>query len=268
LSELGITAKKSRGQNFLYDRNAAEQIVSFADLRQGPVIEVGPGLGTLTELLAKRTANLTLIELEQTFADHLVQRGIIADPAQVIVGDARSINLEQHFPGQAISVISNVPYSISTDLVLWVLEQRRVVRRACFLLQREFAERLASGPGSKRYGSLSVWRALFATAELGPRIPGTVFHPPTKVESQVIRMDIQEHPRIPVEDLHMFRTVVRAAFSQRRKMLSNSLQGLFETKAQTAAALLNMAIDPNLRVEQVTLEQFARIASALKKNEQ
>ena len=162
-------------------------------------------------------------------------------------------------------VASNVPYSISTDVTLWVLKNRSSIVRASLLLQKEFARRLAADPGGREYGSLTVARTLYAEAELGPIIPGDAFVPPTEVESQAIQLVLREAPLIEGIDPERLESVVRTAFGQRRKTLLNSLSrypGL-DSKATLEKILLECGIDPQRRAETLSVEEFGELAKKL-----
>lgn len=262
LSAVGVRPTKARGQNFLTDDGIAARIAAFARIEPGaPVLEIGPGLGILTRELLAHTPRVTAVEIELELASDLRQR---FPGLEVIEGDIRSVALAQLATDEKIYVVGNIPYSISSEVILWVLSQIEHVRAASFLLQREFAERIAATPGNRSYGSLTVQRIVVADAELGEIIPGEVFVPPTKVESRVLRLTPLRCPRVEIADAARFELVVRGAFSQRRKTILNSLSaaGIWPDKESARLALERSGIDPGTRAESVTVEQFAALACA------
>lgn len=264
---MGVTPRKSRGQNYLCDRGIIERIVKFAHVTAADnVIEIGPGLGALTDSLVAAAGRYTAIELEPACRQHLAATCPGLSEDQVVIADVRSISL----PGEAFgpspyTIVSNVPYSLSSEITLWLLKHRSVVTRASFLLQREFAERLAASPGTKAYGSLTVLRSLYSDAKLGPIIPGTVFLPPAEVESRLIEMTMLPGPRVAVHDEGLFERVLRAAFSTRRKTLLNSLSGstLGIEKAAVRDILAAAAIEEGRRAETLSLAEFAVLANTV-----
>jgi len=258
LAKLGITPSKLRGQNFLTDRNAVREILDFAELRHfETVVEVGPGLGALTYELALRTSDLYLVEIEEGFSKDLREKLEV----KVIQKDIRDVFLKEHFNKKVI-VVSNVPYSISTDFSLWLFREHELISSASLLLQKEFAQRLGAGPGSRAYGSLSVLRALYATATLGPIVPPTAFYPAPKVESQLIRLEFGS-PEISIDSALQpeFEKFVRACFSQKRKTLSNALSSsaLFESKDETKEFLSQAHLPTTARAEELEPKKLLEI---------
>lgn len=270
LRELGISPSKGRGQNFLIDDGVVRSIAAHARIQQDErVIEVGPGLGALTRHLLGRSATFVAVELEDAFAGYLLRSLPQLSSSQIIRRDVRTVSLRgpelAPFGPPPFVVISNVPYSISSEFFLWLVENRAAVARASLLLQREFAERLAAPPGSRTYGSLSVLRALYADASLGPIVSGDRFIPPAEVESRMLELRFLPAPRIAVSDESHFERVVRSSFGQRRKTLLNSLTGSrrFGDKERVTAALRDAAIDPQRRAETLSLEEFVRLSEKL-----
>jgi 16S rRNA (adenine1518-N6/adenine1519-N6)-dimethyltransferase len=260
LRDLQVRPSKERGQNFLIRPEVIESIVNFAAAPGGMhLVEIGPGMGALTQHLAT-AGRLTLIEIEPNFCAHLRAK---YPHVEIINQDVREVDFASI--GDALFVFGNIPYVFSTDIVFTLIRYRQVVRHAVLMVQREFAERLAASPGGRDYGSISVAVQLHADVELGPIVPGTSFHPPTSVESQVMKLTFLPEPRVPVGDPAFFETVVRAAFSQRRKKLINSLlsRGRW-SKEQILAALAGASISPDVRPEQLTISQFAELAAQLR----
>ncbi len=260
LRDLQVRPSKERGQNFLIRPDVIDSIVTFAAAPAGMhVVEIGPGMGALTQRIVSADT-LTLIEIEPKFCAHLAAT---YPNVQIINQDVREVNFESI--GDSLFVFGNIPYVFSTDIVFTLIRHRRVVRQAVLMVQREFAQRLAASPGGRDYGSLSVAVQMHADVELGPVVPGTSFHPPTSVESQVLKLTFLEAPRVAVDDPEFFEVVVRSAFSQRRKKLINSLlsRGRW-SKEQILTALAAASISPDVRPEQLTIAQFAQLAKQLR----
>lgn len=259
LRDLNVTPRKSRGQNFLIDSSVINETLAFADLEVGEnVVEIGPGLGALTEALHRR-GSLTVIEIERRFCDDLKTR---FPDIRIICRDVREVDFSRE--GSDLSILGNLPYAYSSDIVFHLISHASSIRRAVLLLQKEFVERMASGPGGRNYGALSIGCQLWADIRKGPVVRGESFHPPARVESQLVELRFLKEPRYPVGDLRWFRSVVRAAFSQRRKKLANSLQGLLRSDIDEVRRYLEQAgIDPSRRAETVSTAEFAGLSNVL-----
>lgn len=260
LRDLDVRPSKERGQNFLIRPEVIDSIVEFAEApSDAHIVEIGPGMGALTAKLADRE-RFTVIEIESNFCRHLAE----AYPRiQIINQDVRKVDFSTI--GQKLFVFGNIPYVFSTDIVFHLLENRSVVQHAVLMVQREFAERVAASPGNRQYGSLSVAIQMFADTTLGPIVPGNSFHPPTAVESRVMKITFLSAPRVDVEDARHFEIVVRAAFAQRRKKLVNSLMSTGRwTKERVNAALSAASISPDIRAEQLGIAEFAELARQLR----
>lgn len=256
-----VRPSKQRGQNFLLRPDVVAEIVAFAGVpTSAHIVEIGPGTGALTRQLTW-AHTLTLVELEPGFCEHL--RGEFP-AARVCMADARSFDFTA-LAGE-VHVFGNIPYVFSTEIVLHLISQRAVVRSATLMVQREFAARLAAPPGGRTYGSISVAVQLWADVELGMVVPGTAFHPPTQVESQIIKLTFRTEPRVALPDPEHFERVVRAAFGQRRKKILNSIAacGVWSREC-ILAALTGAQIDPGTRPEQLGCAQFAALAELLLK---
>lgn len=259
LSELKLRPLKSRGQNFIIDPAVPAAIVEFGRADQArQIVEIGPGLGALTELLS-RYGELTVVEIEPKFCRDLERRfpGI-----RVIEGDIRGVSFSAL--GRDLVVFGNLPYAFSTEIIFHLIENASCIKRAVLLLQRQFAERLAAKPGGRDYGVLSISCQLWADIVLGPLISGRAFHPPAKVESRLVELVFSGAPRYEIGDLSWFNMAVRAAFFRRRKKLINSLEaaGLFPRK-KIEEALEHAAIDGARRPETLSIEEYVRLASLL-----
>jgi 16S rRNA (adenine1518-N6/adenine1519-N6)-dimethyltransferase len=259
LSGLGVKPSKGRGQNFTIDPEVISRILEFSPVLEAlPIIEIGPGLGALTAELLK-AGHVTAIEIEKALVPELEAK---YSNLTVLNHDIREFNLSTL--GEKIQVYGNLPYSISTEIVMHTLKYGSIVQRATYLLQREFVERLGAKPGGRDYGSLSIAVQLHADVELGPKVAGNSFHPPTKVESQVVRIVPLKKPRVELKDPKFFELVVRTAFRQRRKQLPNCLKALPNIDADDIrTALTQSDIDPQRRPETLSIEEFARLTTTL-----
>lgn len=260
LSQVQVRPSKERGQNFLIDHSVIDSIVSFGDPKLGDaVVEIGPGLGALTEKLQAITP-LTIIEIEPQFCKDLQTR---FSSLQVINQDVRTVDFSTI--GKDLVVFGNLPYSFSTDIIFHLIDQRRSIARAIVMLQKEFADRMGAGPGGKDYGVLSISCQLFCDIRLGRVVPGNSFHPPTKVQSRVLEMKFLPEPRFPIPDLDWFKRVVKGAFLQRRKKIHNSLKAsCIRSGEQIMEALQRAGIDSNRRAETLSIEEFVKLSETLR----
>ncbi len=262
LRDLNVAPRKERGQNFVIDPGVIQEILAFASPgADEEIVEIGPGLGALTERLRENASSpITVIEIERAFCEELSAR---FPEIRVMCEDVRRVDLASL--GTNLTIFGNLPYSYSTDIVFHLVSHASSLRRAVLLLQREFVERMAADPGSRTYGALSIGCQLWADINEGPVVSGTSFHPPAHVDSRLVELRFFDSPRCHVEDQRWFRSVVRAAFSERRKMLSNSIKGLLRIDAAEARHMLEAAgIDPARRAETLSVEEFARLSNALK----
>ncbi len=269
LDTLGVRPKKSRGQNFLFEKGAIQKILTFAAVRPDEdLLEVGPGLGAITERVSAEGHSFRAVDVEPKFIEYL-QGALPAIPAEnFLCRDIRETTLADlgFSPARPATVVSNVPYSLSSEFILWLVTQSASVARASLLLQREFAERVAAAPGGKDYGSLSVWCALVADVRLGPKISGNCFFPAADVESRLVELRMLEEPRFDVGDRDHFERALRASFAKRRKTILNSLHSSehFGEKAEVERRLQIAGIDPGRRGETLTLAEFVALSAALR----
>jgi 16S rRNA (adenine1518-N6/adenine1519-N6)-dimethyltransferase len=260
LAELGVRPHRQFGQHFLINPAIVSRMVEAAELRpQDAVLEIGPGLGVLSGELAARAARLYLVDVDTILAARLEKQFADHEHVQVATADFLSLDIEAVFPDPEIHVVASLPYNVATPILFRFLEYRHKFRTATVMIQKEVAERLTAIPGTKAYGVPSVLTQLYGTVTtictVGPRS----FFPPPKVESQVIRIEFQIQPKVPVDDGVAFRRLVKAAFAQRRKTLRNTLraagyENLDETSEKTG-------IDFQRRGETLTLEEFAILAN-------
>ena len=252
--------KKHLGQNFLYDSSILNRIIQAAELSaEDTIVEIGPGPGRLTKMLAEKAKRLIAIELDPELYERLKGDFIAYRNVEIIHEDALK------FPFETIGsfkVVANIPYYITTPIIFRLLEARGYLRSMTLTTQKEVAERIAAEPGGKYYGVLTIMIQYFAQPELKFIIPKEAFRPIPKVDSAVVHMKILERPRVMVRDEKMFFKLVRTAFSQRRKTLSNSLKGLGEDIREV---MISAGIDPQRRPETLSLEEFAKLSDALSK---
>jgi 16S rRNA (adenine1518-N6/adenine1519-N6)-dimethyltransferase len=251
-------AKKHLGQNFLYDPSLLTKIIDAADLSgNDTVVEIGPGPGRLTRLLADAVKKVIAVELDEALYERLRSEFVGYRNVELIHGDAMKFPYENV---GTFKVVSNIPYYITTPIVFRLLEAKGNLESMTLTIQKEVAERIAAAPGGKDYGVLSIMVQYHAMPEMQFIIPKEAFRPAPKVDSAVLYMKILEKPSVEVEDEEMFFRVVKTAFSQRRKTLSNSLKGFGGNIKELLTAA---GIDPGRRPETLSLEEFARLSDLL-----
>lgn len=267
LAEHGLRPSRALGQHFVADPNTVRRVVRLAGVGPGSaVVEVGPGLGSLTLALADAGAGVVAVEVDAGLAG--VVREVVAGRAvEVVEADALHVDwerlLSRPVPGTgddaaAWSLVANLPYNVATPLVVGVLEGAPRVRRLLVMVQREVGERLAASPGSGAYGAVSVKVAYWATASVVGRVPPTVFVPRPRVESALVRIERRDEPAVPASVVGYDRLVevVRAGFAQRRKMLRRALAGVVGPEAFAAAG-----VAPEARAEELDVEAWGRLAA-------
>ncbi|MFC4075554.1 16S rRNA (adenine(1518)-N(6)/adenine(1519)-N(6))-dimethyltransferase RsmA [Salinithrix halophila] len=268
----GLTLKKSLGQHFLTDRHILDRILDAAEL--GPetgVLEIGPGVGALTERLAQEAKAVVAVELDNRLVPVLEELFAPFPSVQIIHGDAMQVNLLDLIETRLgdcrqRSVVANLPYYVTSPILMRLLEERLPLDSIVVMIQKEVAERLTAEPGSKAYGSITVTTQYYTQPEWVTRVPAHVFLPRPQVDSAVIRLRVRETPAVSVSDEHLFFRVVRSAFGQRRKTLPNALSaGLFggKRKGELTDWLVEADIDPKRRGETLSLVEFARLANLL-----
>ncbi|MBB3870220.1 16S rRNA (adenine1518-N6/adenine1519-N6)-dimethyltransferase [Parageobacillus toebii NBRC 107807] len=274
LEKYGFSFKKSLGQNFLIDTNILRKIVDFAELSdETGAIEIGPGIGALTEQLARRAKKVVAFEIDQRLLpileDTLSPYGNIRIIHQdVLKADIHRV-ISEEFTGMTdIMVVANLPYYVTTPIIMKLLTDRLPIRGMVVMLQKEVADRLAAKPGTKDYGSLSIAVQYYTEAETVMTVPRTVFIPQPNVDSAVIRLIKRKQPPVKVEDEAFFFQVVRASFAQRRKTILNNLVNNLPNgkamKEQIERVLTETDIDPRRRGETLTMEEFAALSNALR----
>ncbi|MGQ0793085.1 MAG: 16S rRNA (adenine(1518)-N(6)/adenine(1519)-N(6))-dimethyltransferase RsmA [Deltaproteobacteria bacterium] len=252
--------KKSFGQNFLRDRGALERIGQIAELtKDDDVLEIGAGLGALTIFLAERAKSVVAIEKDTRLIERLTEATSQMGNVRIVVADALLVNFRDVHQGGRMKVVSNLPYSVSTPILMKLLEERDMFSSLVLMVQREVGQRLAAPPGGRDYGSISVLVQAFMDVALRLAVPPEAFWPRPKVHSVVLRFAPLATSRIRIADEKSFRAVVRASFSARRKMLVNSLSSAIP-KSEAEEILKLAAIDGRRRAETLSIEEFGRLA--------
>lgn len=247
-----VKPKKALGQHFLKDLDIARRIAdTLSDYKDLPVLEIGPGMGVLTQYLLEAGHDLTVVELDMESVDYLEQNFPTLE-GRILCEDFLRLDLSKLFPGQ-FCVIGNYPYNISSQIFFKVLDFREHVPCCSGMIQKEVAERLAAGPGSKTYGILSVLLQAWYTVEYLFTVSETVFDPPPKVKSAVIRMIRNDRKELGCDE-KLFKTVVKTSFNQRRKTLRNSMKPLLGKDCPDYALPIF-----NQRPEQLSVEQFVEL---------
>jgi 16S rRNA (adenine1518-N6/adenine1519-N6)-dimethyltransferase len=263
LARIGRRPRKRLGQHFLADTGIARRIVDLAHIRATDrVVEIGPGLGALSDMLVRRAGELWLIEVDPALASHLQSKYAAEPHVHVVAVDVLTVDFAALLgAGAPAVVVANLPYNIATAVLTSLLAQPRCFSRMVLMLQREVVARLRAEPGSKDYGGLSVFTQFAARVQAGMRVGPAAFVPRPKVESEVVIVEPLERPPVQVTDTGLFTRVVRAAFNQRRKQLVNSLRPVC---SNPVPALRAAHIDPRRRPETLTLAEFAALSNALR----
>lgn len=258
-------AKKRFGQHFLIDKNIIRKIVAAAGVKEGDtVLEIGPGTGALTEGLIDAGAKVVAVEVDLDLIESLREK-FPPEKLELIRADALKLSFPELAAqyGTRFKLVSNLPYNISGPILAKFLEERSAFSLMVLMFQKEVAERIVSGPGTKEYGVLSVYSQAFTDVKKEFDVPSRLFVPRPKVDSSVVRFAVLDSPRVEIADERFFKAVVRSAFGTRRKMLSNALQTLGMEKGLILSALVEAGIDPVRRGETLNLNEFSRLTLAL-----
>ncbi len=261
LRRYGLRPDKRLGQNFLVDDSALRKVVAAAEV--GPedsVLEVGPGLGSLTRYLAASARRVTAVELDSDLFQPLQEVLATFDNVRLVQGDILGLNPAELMETPGYLVVANIPYYITSALIRHLLEAPLLPERITLTIQREVAERLVAGPGDMSLLALSV--QVYGDPRLAARLPAGAFYPAPKVDSAVVRIDLYPSPRIPAPLLDSFFRLAKAGFSQKRKNLRNALSaGMRWTPAQAEVLLAAAGIQPQRRAETLSLEEWGRLAA-------
>ena len=272
LNKYKFVFQKRYGQNFLIDEHVLGKIIRSAGITEDDfVIEIGPGIGTLTQYLAYSAREVAAIEIDDALLPILEDTLSGYDNVTVIHEDVLKVDLtklvEEKNGGKPVKVVANLPYYITTPIIMGLFENHVPVESITIMVQKEVADRMKTGPGSKDYGALSLAVQYYARPELVANVPPNCFMPRPRVGSAVIRLTKHEKPPVEVQDEKLMFQIIRASFNQRRKTLVNGLYNAPELhipKERTAAVLEEMGLAPGIRGEALELSQFAELSSRLK----
>lgn len=273
LERHGFTFKKSFGQNFLTDTNILQKIVDTAEIDENVnVIEIGPGIGALTEFLAENAAEVMAFEIDERLMPILADTLQEFENVKIINEDILKSDLQARIkefsnPELPIKVVANLPYYITTPILMHLIESRIPFSEFVVMMQREVADRISAQPNSKSYGSLSIAVQYYMTAKVAFIVPRTVFVPAPNVDSAILKMTRRDKPAVEVEDESFFFKVSKVSFTHRRKTLWNNLTSCFgksdEIKTRLEIALNNADLSPNVRGEALDLQEFSRLSDSL-----
>ena len=264
LQRFGIHMSKRLGQNFLIDANIVQGIVDAANVQENDrVLEIGPGIGTLTQALAETGAEVTCVELDKRLPEVLAHTLDAYDNVRVIQGDILKVNIPEIMGDKPFKVVANLPYYITTPIIMALLEKHLPITDIVVMVQKEVAERMAAQPGGKTYGALSVAVQYYTVPEIALYVPPRSFMPPPEVDSVVVNCKVRQIPAVELIDEKMFFRVVKAAFGQRRKTLNNALKSMGVDRNIIADVLDKAGIEATRRGETLTMEEFGAIANIL-----
>jgi 16S rRNA (adenine1518-N6/adenine1519-N6)-dimethyltransferase len=257
LTRFGVKPSQALGQNFLADPNTARRIVKLAELQPGErVVEVGPGMGSLTVELAAAGAHVCAIELDRHLVP-ILEEVVAGLDVEVVQDDAMRVDWRARLGDEPWVMVANLPYNVATPLVVGVLEQAPMIKRILVMVQREVGERMASAAGDDAYGAMSVKVAYYASAKVVGIVSPSVFVPKPKVDSALVRLVRHDAAPVDVPDVDALFDLVRAGFATRRKTLRNTLQGRVD-----AERFVRANVDPQARAETLSLADWARLANA------
>lgn len=273
MKKYGITANKKLGQNFLIDENVIDTIVNTSEISGDDlVIEIGPGLGTLTQKLLQKAGKVIAIELDERMISILKDRFFIYHNFEIINEDVLKVDLnklikenKEQLGLKRTKIVANLPYYITTPIIMKLLEEKLNIESITVMIQKEVADRLTAIPGGKNSGAITYTVYYYATSEEVLTVPNNSFIPEPEVESEVIKLNLRKEPVIKVKDEKKFFSLIKSAFMQRRKTLLNAIgnSGLNTTKEQMEQILKELDIDTKVRGEALTIDQFAKISEKL-----
>ena len=271
LQKYQFTFQKKFGQNFLIDTSVLEKIVSAAQVtKEDCVLEIGPGIGTMTQYLAERAREVVAVEIDRNLIPVLQDTLSGYDNVTLVNDDILKVDIrklvEEKNGGRPIRVVANLPYYITTPIIMALLEGHVPLKSITVMVQKEVAERMQTGPGTKDYGALSLAVQYYAKPELVANVPPNCFIPRPNVGSAVIHLVRYEEPPVQAWDEKKMFSLIRASFNQRRKTLANGLsnaQELGVTREQVTKVLEELGLSPTVRGEALTLEQFAQLSNLL-----
>lgn len=265
LNKYGLRANKKLGQNFLINESIICDIVKKANVtKDDVVIEIGPGLGSLTKELINNAKKVIAIELDPNMVDILKSRFGIFDNFEIIYGDVLKIDLQELIKDyDSVKVVANLPYYITTPIIMKLLEDRLNIKSITVMVQKEVGERICSTYKDKEYGAITVSVQYYSDPKIIIDVPKENFLPAPEVDSCVIRLDMREKPPVSLKDEKLFFRLVKGAFTQRRKTINNSLTCSGKSKEEIMTTLNKLGIDSKLRAENLSIQQYADIANML-----
>ena len=267
LQKYHFNFQKKYGQNFLIDTRVLNKIIAAAEIAEDDcVLEIGPGIGTMTQYLAERAGGVVAVEIDRNLIPILEEtlsayKNVTVINQDILKMDVKGLAEER---GKPLKVVANLPYYITTPIIMGLFENHVPLKNITVMVQKEVAERMQAGPGKKDYGALSLAVQYYAKPEIVANVPPNCFIPRPNVGSAVVRMDRYETPPVQVEDERKMFAVIRAAFNQRRKTLANSLANAQEqgiSRERTVQALERMGLPAAIRGEALSLEQFAELSN-------
>lgn len=273
LQKYGFHFQKKFGQNFLIDEHVLEKIIRAAGVtKEDFVLEIGPGIGTMTQYLAENAGEVAAVEIDRNLIPILEDTLSEYNNVTVINDDILKVDIaalaQEKNGGRPIKVVANLPYYITTPIIMGLFEKQVPIDNITVMVQKEVAERMQAGPGTKDYGALSLTVQYYAEAYIAANVPPNCFIPRPNVGSAVIRLTRHEKPPVECRDPGLMFRLIRASFNQRRKTLQNGLNNSPElpySKEQIAAAIAALGLDPSVRGEALTLAQFAALADELER---
>ena len=271
IKKYGFSFQKRYGQNFLIDAHVLDKIIDAADIgKEDGVIEIGPGIGTMTQRLCERAAKVVAVEIDKELIPILSDTLSGYSNLKIINADVMKTDMtaliRDEFAGMNVKVVANLPYYITTPIVMSLLEQHLPLSSITIMVQKEVAVRMQAGPGTKDYGALSLAVQYYADTYIAANVPPNCFMPRPEVGSSVIRLTVRNTSEIEVTNEKLMFDLIRASFNQRRKTLVNAIgnfAGLDISKEAVAKALNDMGLDENVRGETLDLRQFAALSNIL-----
>ena len=273
INKYSFAFQKKFGQNFLIDSNVLENIVEAAGITKDDfVLEIGPGIGTMTQYLCESARQVLAVEIDKMLIPILEDTLSEYDNVEVINQDVLKVDIkslvEEKNNGRPIKVVANLPYYITTPIIMGLFESKVPIESITIMVQKEVADRMQTGPGSKDYGALSLAVQYYAEAKVMLNVSATCFMPRPNVDSAVIKLTRHQESPVEVKDESLMFRIIRASFNQRRKTLVNGLKNSSEldfSKEEITEAIKSMGKEENIRGEKLTLEEFAKLSNALGK---
>lgn len=264
LNQYGLRANKKLGQNFLINEEVIDEIVQKSEItNEDVVIEIGPGLGSLTKALLGKAKKVVVIELDPNMVDVLKSR-FLNDNLEIVFGDVLKVDLNGIIGKEtSVKVVANLPYYITTPIIMRLLEERYKFKSITVMVQKEVGERICSEPGTKEYGAITIAVKYYSVPQIIIDVPKENFLPSPEVDSCVIKLDILEAPSVNVKDEDKFFEIVRNGFNHRRKTISNSLSSGNVDKENIINILNKLNLNEKLRAENLSIQDFANIANEL-----